>query len=109
MLPEVTVADLLTLVGLTPIVMVFVEAVKRLLELNEAAIKRVGPVLSIGSGILLALAAAGWLMVGQGQVVDVGQAILTGGVAGALASGIYNVVGEQIGTLIERATGGRIT
>jgi len=108
MIPEVTVADLLTLVGLTPIVMLLVEAVKRLLELSETAIKRVGPVLSIGSGILLALAAAGWLMA-QGQIVDVGQAVLTGGVAGSLAAGLYDVVGDQIGSLVERVSGGRIT
>ena len=84
MIPEVTPADLLTLVGLTPIVMVFVEMTKRLLALTDAAIGRFGPVLSIGSGILLALAAAGWLTV-QGTVVDFGQAALTGFVAGALS------------------------
>lgn len=108
MIPEVTVADLLTLVGLTPIVMVFVEAVKRLLALTDNAIKRTGPVLSIGSGILLAEAAAGWLAT-QGAVVDVGQAALTGFVAGALASGLYNVVGDPVGQLVERVTGGRVT
>jgi len=109
MIPEVSVADLVTLVGLTPIVMVFVEAVKRLLALTDAAIKRVGPVLSIGSGILLALAAGAWMTVGQGMTVDLGQAALTGFVSGALASGLYNVVGDPIGQLVERATGGRIT
>jgi hypothetical protein len=108
MIPEVTVADLLTLVGLTPIVMVFVEAVKRLLALTDATIKRVGPVLSIGSGVLLALAAAGWLTT-QGQVVDIGQAVLTGFVAGSLAAGLYDVVGDQIGSLVERVSGGRLT
>jgi hypothetical protein len=108
MIPEVTVADLLTLVGLTPIVMVFVEAVKRLLTLNDAAIQRFGPVLSIGSGILLAEAAAGWL-ISQGTAVDIGQAALTGAVAGALSAGLYDVVGERAGQLIERVTGGRIT
>jgi len=108
MIPNVTVADLLTLVGLTPMVMIFTEAVKRLLALTDATIKRVGPILSIGSGILLALAAAGWLTT-QGQIVDVGQATLTGFVAGALAGGLYDVVGDPVGKLIERATGGRIT
>ena len=108
MIPEITVADLLTLVGLTPIVMVFVEAVKRLLALTEAVIQRVGPILSIGSGILLALAAAGWLRT-QGTAVDLGQAVLTGFAAGALAGGLYDVVGEQLGKVIERATGGRLT
>ena len=108
MIPEVTVADLLTLVGLTPMVMLATEAIKRLFALTEATIKRVGPVLSIGSGILLALGAAGWLTT-QGQAVDVGQAVLTGFVAGALSSGLYNVVGDPVGKLIERATGGRIT
>ena len=108
MIPEVTVADLLTLVGLTPIVMVFVEAVKRLIAMPEATIKRVGPVLSIGSGILLALAAAGWLMT-QGTIVDPGQAVLTGFVAGALSAGLYDAAGEQIGKLIALVTRGRIT
>ena len=108
MIPEITVADLLTLVGLTPIVMVFVEALKRLLTLSEDVTKRVGPVLAIGSGILLALAAAGWLMT-QGTAVDLGQAVLTGFVSGALAAGLYDTVGDTVGQLIERATGGRIT
>src|SRR3990172_8963379 len=108
MIPEVTVADLLTLVGLTPMVMVFVEAIKRLFALTEATIKRVGPVLSIGSGILLAGIAAGWLT-SQGQIVDVGQAALTGFVAGALSAGLYDAVGDPVGQLIERATGGRLT
>lgn len=108
MIPEITVADLLTLVGLTPIVMVVVEAIKRLLALTDATIKRVGPVLSIGSGVLLAEAAAGWLIT-QGAAVDLGQAALTGFVSGAAASGLYNVVGESVGQLVERASGGRIT
>jgi len=108
MIPEVTVADLLTLVGLTPMVMLATEAIKRLFALTEATIKRVGPVLSIGSGILLALAAAGWLMT-QGQAVDAGQAVLTGFVSGALAAGLYDTVGDQVGSLIERVSGGRIT
>lgn len=108
MIPNVTVPDLLTLVGLTPIVMVFVEAVKRLLELPDAVIKRVGPIGTIAAGVLLALAASGWLM-GQGQSVDLGQSVLTGAVAGALAAGLYDVVGEQLGKIIERATGGRVT
>ncbi len=109
MIPEVTVADLTTLVGLTPIVMVFVEAVKRLFALTDPTIKRVGPVLSIGSGIGLAVAAGAWMTVGQGMTVDLGQAALTGFVAGALSSGLYNVVGSPVGQLIEKATGGRIT
>ena len=108
MIPEVTVADVLTLVGLTPLVMVFAELVKRTLAMTDAAIKRFGPLLSVGSGILLALAASGWLMT-QGQVVDIGQTILTGFVAGTLSAGLYDVVGEQLGKLVERATGGRIT
>lgn len=108
MIPEITVADLLTLVGLVPIVMVFTELVKRTLAMTDTTIKRFGPLLSVGSGILLALAAGGWLM-SQGQVIDVGQVTLTGGVAGALAAGLYDVVGEQLGKLVERATGGRIT
>lgn len=108
MIPEITVADLLTLVGLTPIVMVFVEALKRLLALTDATIKRIGPVLSISSGILLALAAAGWLTT-QGAAVDIGQAVLTGFVAGALAAGLYDTVGDTVGQLVERATGRRVT
>ncbi len=108
MIPEITVADLLSLAGLVPVVMVFVELVKRTLAMTEAATKRFGPLLSVGSGILLALAAAGWLMT-QGLPVDLGQTVLTGGVAGALAAGLYDVVGEQLGKIVERATGGRIT
>jgi hypothetical protein len=108
MIPNITVADLLTLAGLTPIVMVFTELVKRTLAMTDEATKRFAPLLSVGSGILLALAAAGWLM-SQGIPVDLGQTILTGGVAGALAAGLYDVVGEQLGKIVERATGGRIT
>jgi len=109
MIPEITVADLLTLVGLTPIVMVVVEGVKRVAELSDATIKRIGPILGPGSGILLALAAAGWQITQLGIPVDVFQAGLTGAVAGALASGLYDVVGEGLGKIVERASGGRIT
>jgi hypothetical protein len=108
MIPEITVADLLGLAALTPIVMVFTELIKRTLAMTEATTKRFGPLLSVGSGILLALAAAGWLM-NQGMPVDIGQTVLTGFVAGALAAGLYDVVGEQLGKIVERATGGRIT
>ncbi len=108
MIPNVTVPDLLTLAGLVPIVMVFVELVKRTLAMTEAAIKRFGPLLSVASGIVLASAAGAWLVT-QGTAVDWGQTVLTGGVAGALAAGLYDVVGEQLGKIVERATGGRIT
>lgn len=108
MIPEVSVADLLTLVGLTPIVMIFVEAVKRFLALTDAAVKRFGPVLSIGSGVLLAEAAAGWLIT-QGTAVDVGQAALTGAVAGAISAGLYDAVGAKIGQGVEFLSGGRFT
>lgn len=108
MLPDLTVADLLTLVGLAPVVMVFVELLKRTLAMTDAAVKRYGPVLSVGSGILLACAAGGWLIT-RGQVIDLGQVILTGFAAGALAAGLYDTVGEQIGLAIEKLSRGRIT
>lgn len=108
MIPEVTVADLLTLVGLTPIVMVFVELVKRTLAFTDETSKRFGPILSVTSGIVLALLAAFWLIT-TGNLVDIGQVILTGGVAGALAAGLYDVVGERLGLILEKASGGRIT
>jgi hypothetical protein len=107
-IPEVTVSDLLGLAALTPIVMVFAELVKRTLAMTEATTKRFGPLLSVGSGILLSLGASGWLM-SQGQVIDPGQSALTGFVAGALSAGLYDVVGEQLGKIVERASGGRIT
>ncbi len=108
MIPNVTVPDLLTLAGLVPIVMVFVELVKRTLAMTPEAIKRFGPILSVISGIFLASGAGAWLMT-QGTLVDWGQTVLTGGVAGALAAGLYDVVGEQLGKIVERATAGRIT
>jgi uncharacterized YccA/Bax inhibitor family protein len=108
MIPEVTVSDLLTLVGLVPIVMVFVELVKRTFALTTEAIKRFGPLISVVSGIALGLLAGGWLYT-QGQTIDWGQAVLTGFVAGALSAGLYDVVGEQLGNIVERATGGRVT
>lgn len=108
MLPDLTVADLLTLVGLTPVVMVFVELLKRTLAMTDAAVKRYGPVLSVGSGILLALTTSGWLTT-QGRVVDLGQSVLTGFVAGALTAGLYDALGEQIGLVVERLSRGRVT
>lgn len=102
------IADFLTLAGLTPIVAVFVELVKRTLALGENQTSRFGPALSVGSGIGLSLAAAGWLA-SQGQIVDVGQAVLTGALAGFASAGLYDLVGSPAGTLVERATGGRLT
>lgn len=103
-----TVGSLLTLAGLAPVLAAFVELVKRTLGLTEAQTSRFGPILSVASGILLALAAAGWQTT-QGISVDAGQAALTGALAGFASAGLYDLVGSPAGTLVERATGGRLT
>jgi len=105
---QITVDDLLTLAVLTPFVMALTEGVKRTLQWTEPTTKRFGTWLSIGIAELGILGASGWLL-SQGQPIDVGQSVVTGVVSGLVASGAYDAVGEQAGTLIEKLTRGRVT
>lgn len=99
----ITVNALLTLVGNAVVVMLLVELAKRTLALTDEQIDRFGPLMAIGSGIVLALAAAFYL----GR--PLADAIMLGFISGVVASGLYAAVGEQVGKLVETVTGGRLT
>jgi|WetSurMetagenome_2_1015567.scaffolds.fasta_scaffold03982_4 hypothetical protein len=77
------VSDVLTLGGATILVTIAVEVVKRTLAMTEAQTARFGPLMSIGFGVLFVVGAA-W-----SQTADIPNALLTGLLAGAAASGIY--------------------
>jgi hypothetical protein len=78
------VSDLLTLGGAAAVVTIAVEVIKRATAMSDAAITRFGPLLSVGLGIAFVCGAA----LAKGAPLD--EAILTGLLAGAAASGIYS-------------------
>ena len=79
-----TVNDLLTLGGASIVVTILVEIIKRAAAMSDAQISRFGPLLSVGLGVVIACAAA------FSQSAAYSEAILTGILAGATASGIYS-------------------
>jgi hypothetical protein len=99
----VTVSALLTLVGNGIIVTLVVELVKRTAALSDAQIARFGPVLAIATGIVLSLAAAAYL------ARPLADAVMLGFVSGAVASGLYAALGEEVGKVVETVTGGRVS
>jgi hypothetical protein len=97
-----TIADLTTLVGLAVVVAIIVELVKRTAALSDETTKRFGPALACATGTVLGVATSFYL------TTEIAQGALTGFLAGALASGLYNLAAEQIGKLVSSATGGRV-
>jgi uncharacterized YccA/Bax inhibitor family protein len=79
-----TVNDLLTLGGAAVVVTIVVEVIKRAAAMNDAAIARFGPLLSVAIGVVVCMAAA------FAQNASYAEAALTGLLAGATASGIYS-------------------
>lgn len=79
-----TVADLLTLGGAAAIVTIIVEVIKRAAALNDAQIARFGPLMSVVVGMVVTIGAA------FAQSAPYDEAVLTGLLAGAAASGIYS-------------------
>ncbi|MEW6223177.1 MAG: hypothetical protein AB1627_00970 [Chloroflexota bacterium] len=88
-----SVEDLLTLFGLGVVTAIIVELWKRTFALTEATVSRFGPALAIVSGMTLGILASVFL--GREPV----QGALTGFLAGALAGGLYDLAGAQIGAL----------
>ncbi len=79
-----SVNDLLTLSGATIVITILVEVIKRALAFNDVQTTRFGPVLSIGIGLIILVAAA------ASQHADIAAAALTGLIAGASSSGVYS-------------------
>ena len=82
---EPTIGSLLTIGGNAIVVGIAVELIKRTLALAPELQDRFGPLLSVGLGIALAGAAA-FL-----TAADISAGILTGFMAGAVASGVYSL------------------
>lgn len=82
---NLSVSDLLTVVGNAALTMALVEVVKRTLAMPAAAVDRFGAVIALVIAIALAVAAAVVLH------ADLAQAVLTGAVAGTTSIGIYKV------------------
>ena len=80
-----SIGSLLTIGGNAIVVGIAVELIKRTLALTPELQDRFGPLLSVGLGIGTAVVAA--LLTG----VDLAAAVLTGFMAGAVASGVYSL------------------
>jgi hypothetical protein len=87
---ELTLNDLLTVTGLAVVVNVVVQLAKGLIE------ERWTPLFAVGVGVAVAVLATAAL--GQYGVQAVGQALLTGLLAGATAVGLYKL---QNGTVLK--------
>lgn len=77
-------SDLLTLGGASIIVVIVTEVIKRAANLSAEANARFGPLLAVFVGVVACVAAA------ASTASDLGQAALTGLLAGASAAGIYS-------------------
>ena len=79
-------ADLLTVAGATVVVSIVVGVILRALNLSPETKSRFGPLVAIGVGVVIVGAAA--LYTGA----DIGQALLTGLLAGSASMGLYDTV-----------------
>jgi hypothetical protein len=82
---DLSVSDLLTVVGNAGLTLALVEVVKRTLAMSDAAVDRFGPIVALAIAVVLAVAAAVVLH------ADLAQAVLTGVVSGTTSIGIYKV------------------
>jgi hypothetical protein len=91
-----TLETLLTVAGDAAVVLIFLEALKSLLDMNDSAVKRFGPFMAIILGIIVAEFAA--IAIGQSGR-DLAQAVLTGIMAGSSAMGFYNTTKSAAGAV----------
>ncbi len=87
---DLTVASLATVAGDAAVTAIIVQLVLNALQLPQATMDRVGPVLAVGVGILVALVAT--LSLGIATPDGIIQAVLTGLAAGTSAMGIHNLI-----------------
>ena len=78
-----TIGDLTTVVGLAFVLLILAQIVKEYLP------ERFITLCVIGAGIVIAVAAT--LALGESDAVSIGNAILTGFLAGAAATGLYDL------------------
>ena len=81
-------SDLLTVGGLTVVVAIVVEVIKRAAAMTDAAIERFGPLMAVVVGVIV----GGGVALYQAQ--DVAQAVLVGLLAGASAMGLSDLIGS---------------
>lgn len=102
-----TVASLLTLAGNAAVVALVVTLIKRTMALTAAQVDRYGPVLAVGTGVVLAELATIVTNAASFGAKDVTQAALTGLVSGCLSSGLYDLAGDRVQSALSVMTGGR--
>lgn len=90
-MPEITVADLLTLTGASGAVMALFEVAKRLWAPSAAQLDRFGPLIALTLGVAVVEGAS--LALGA----DPAQGAVTGAAAGLYAIGLYKVAGRIVG------------
>ena len=83
---DLATTDLLTVAGATVVVSIIVGVVLRALNLSPESKDRFGPLIAIGIGVVVVGAAALY------SGADIGQALLTGLLAGSAAMGLYDTV-----------------
>lgn len=88
---DLTLADLTNVAGAVVLVTILVEVLKRALALTDAAVDRFGPALALGLGVVIVVAAT--LLTVPITAAAIGQAVLTGLLAGAGAMGLSDAVG----------------
>ena len=91
------VSALLPISGVSIVTVIVMEVIKRAAALDEAAVRRWAPLLSLGIATVLALLA---LFVVNGTAISgeaVLQAVLVGVMGGAAASGIYGMTSKPGG------------
>ncbi len=89
---DLTIANLTSVAGAVVLVTILVEVIKRAAALTSAAVDRFGPALAIALGVVVVVAAT--LLTAPITPAGVGQAVLTGILAGAAAAGLSDVVGS---------------
>lgn len=97
-------SEAITLGGATILVSVLVEVLKRSLAWGQAQVDRFGPLVAVVVGILVVvlLAAAMGNLAGPDPAQAVASAIITGVLAGAAASGLYD--GTKVVALVATRT-----
>ena len=90
-MPEITVADLLTLTGASAAVMALFEVAKRLWSPSATQLDRFGPLVALCLGVAVVEGAS--LALGA----DLAQGAITGADAGLYAIGLYKVAGRMVG------------
>lgn len=99
-----TLADLTTVAGIATVVTILTQIILNAANLSDDASNRWGPLLAIGLGILVAVAAA--FALGQTGGQELSQAAYTGLLGGATAIALHGVATKSaLGAVIATALG----